>query len=208
MDVYGDPGFHYHATISRVWALLAARIIETPVIQLNATDYALGLQTYLKSVKDKAVNSSIYSAEHGKFLDEQGLPFNVSFKGLDFVVGRFLNASITFDAHAAELLQKVIENPLPWWRWWEKIKLYRAVANVNQKYITLERQFLYKKGLDGRPWFKHVVFAPGIWTGYSGATFPGLVEAIDAGDVGAVFKWMGVVTRIVIDAAKNIEVVP
>jgi len=32
MDLYGDPGFHYHATISRVWALLAARIVEIPII--------------------------------------------------------------------------------------------------------------------------------------------------------------------------------
>jgi N-acetylated-alpha-linked acidic dipeptidase len=206
MDIYGDPGFHYHATISRVWALLAARIVETPVIQLNATDYALGLQTYLKAVKDKATNSSIYSAINGDLYIEQGLPFNVSFKGLDFVVNKFLNASITFDAHAAELLQKVVENPLPWWRWWEKIKLYRAVSTVNRKYIELERQFLHKKGLDGRPWFKHVVFAPGVWTGYSGATFPGLVEAIDKGDVGGVFKWMGIVTKIVVNAAKSIEV--
>jgi N-acetylated-alpha-linked acidic dipeptidase len=206
MDVYGDPGFHYHATISRVWALLAARIVETPVIQLNATDYALGLQTYLKSVKDKAVNSSIYNTELGEFVNEQGLPFNVSFKGVDFVVEKFLNASITFDAHAAELLRKVVENPLPWWRWWEKIVLYRAVTNANKKYIALERQFLHAKGLDGRPWFKHVVFAPGIWTGYSGATFPGLVEAIEAGDVGKVFKWMGIVTKIIVNAAKSIKI--
>ena len=41
---------------------------------------------------------------------------------------------------------------------------------------------MHKEGLDGRSWFKHVVFAPGLWTGYAGATFPGLVEAVDRGD--------------------------
>jgi len=133
------------------------------------------------------------------------LPFNVSFKALDFVVERFHNASLDFDAEAAELLSRIEENPLPWWRWWEKIKLYRHVQSVNNKYKHLERMFLYSKGLDGRPWFKHVIFAPGIWTGYSGATFPGLVESIDAGDIRGVFKWMGVITKVIVDAAKSLE---
>jgi N-acetylated-alpha-linked acidic dipeptidase len=199
MDTYGDPGFHYHATISRLWALLAARIVETPVIQLNATDYAVGLKVYLQSVKDKALNTSAFQTE-------AGLPFNVSFKGLDFVVDKFHNASIDFDAEAAELLAKIQENPLPWWRWWEKIKLYRHVQKVNDKYKNIERMFLHKKGLDGRPWFKHVVFAPGIWTGYAGATFPGLVESIDKGDVGGVFKWMGVITKLIVNAANSLTV--
>lgn len=201
MDTYGDPGWHYHVTIARLWALLAARIVETPIIQLNATDYALGLQKYMKTVEEKAHKASAA----GKFINEQGLPFNVSFKALDFVIERFLNTSSVLDATAAELLETVTKDPLPWWRWWEKIRLYRRVKLVNDKYKTLERLFLYDKGLDGRPWFKHVVFAPGRWTGYAGATFPGLVEAIEDGDVGKLFKWMGVVTGVVVKAAKAVE---
>jgi len=62
------------------------------------------------------------------------------------------------------------------------VKLYYEVRNVNDKYKYLERQFLHPEGLDGRTWFKHVVFAPGIWTGYAGATFPGITESIERGD--------------------------
>lgn len=64
----------------------------------------------------------------------------------------------------------------------KKVRLYFQIRVVNDKYKALERAFLYEPGLDGRNWFKHVVFAPGLWTGYSGATYPGLVESFDAGD--------------------------
>lgn len=99
----------------------------------------------------------------------------------------------------------LIIRPTYRWRWWEKIKLYRHVQKVNDKYKNLERMFLYEKGLDGRPWFKHVVFAPGVWTGYAGATFPGLVESIDNGDVRGVFKWLGIITGLIVDAGKTLK---
>ena len=47
MENYGDPGFQYHATIAKVWALLAVNLIETPILQFNATDYAIGLVKYV-----------------------------------------------------------------------------------------------------------------------------------------------------------------
>lgn len=61
------------------------------------------------------------------------------------------------------------------------------------------------RGLDDRPWFKHVVFAPGKWTGYAGATFPGIVEALEANDKEGAFKWVGIVTGLVHGAAEHLE---
>ena len=190
MNKFGDPGFKYHATIARLWALLTARIVETPILQLNATDYAKALKRYLDEVKEKAVNESM-------FADVETLSSEPAFKRLEVVIERLRNASITFDAQAAELLERITQHPIPWWKWWERIKMYWRVKKVNNKYKSLERQFLFDNGLDGRPWFKHVVFAPGLWTGYAGATFPGLVDAIEFGDKGAVWKWAGITAACV-----------
>ena len=205
MDTFGDPGFHYHVTIARIWALLAARIVETPIIQLSATDYAKGLRRYMQSVEDKAHNISASVLEKGTF-DEQALPFNISFKPLSFIIDRFENATLALDTEAASLLKTIVENPIPWWRWWERLQFAKKVKSVNDRLKYLERSFLWKKGLDGRPWFKHVVFAPGRWTGYAGATFPGLVESVEDGDVGGVYKWMSIVAGRISEAAKGIEV--
>ncbi len=34
-------------------------------------------------------------------------------------------------------------------------------------------------GIPGRTWYKHIVFAPGLWAGYGAATLPILTEAVD-----------------------------
>ena len=169
MDRFGDVGWHYHIAITKVWALLAAALVETPIIALNATDYATGLDTYLHSVKNLST-STLPSIADSPILDS-----------LESAIARLYNASVTFDAKAADLAD-IINSGVPWWRWWRKAQLYFQVRQVNNRYKYLERNFLHKEGLDGRPWFKHVVFAPGLWTGYAGATFPGLVEAVDKGD--------------------------
>lgn len=197
MDKFGDPGFKYHATTARLWALLAARIVETPIVQFNATDYADGLKRYLDSVKEKAMNASMFD-------DIATLEKNPAFTGLEFAIKRLRRASLALDTEAAEVLEEITQHPIPWWRWWERIKMYWRVKKINDKYKLLERQFLFEKGLDGRPWFKHVVFAPGLWTGYAGATFPGLVEAVEFGDKGALWKWSGIITACVQKAATSL----
>lgn len=62
------------------------------------------------------------------------------------------------------------------------IRPEQDAKKINQIYKKFEKTFLHPDGLEGREQFKHVIFAPGIWTGYSGSTLPGIVEGIDAKD--------------------------
>jgi len=56
--------------------------------------------------------------------------------------------------------------------------LGRAGA-VNPILIESERRLTDAKGLPGRPWFVHMIYAPGFYTGYSVKTIPGVREAIE-----------------------------
>ncbi|KAI4906789.1 hypothetical protein J4E90_010249 [Alternaria incomplexa] len=195
MKKYGDPTFEYHATIAKMWALVAAKLVETPILQLNATDYAIGLQTYVDAVKRKAFDAGPPNKDSSEV-----------FQPLDEAVSHFLFASILHDATAADLAAQY-ENigDIPWWQPWKKVQLYLAIRGINTKYKYLERKFLFPDGLDGRSWFKHVVFAPGKWTGYSGATFPGIVEAIEEDSEEGVERWVGIVSRAIGSAADWLE---
>ena len=159
MDRFGDKGWHYHVAIAKIWGVFAANLVETPIIQFNATDYASGLKVYLQSVIDKAASSTLTSMN------------TASFSTLSIAIADLHNATLTFDTYAAQLAED-IKGDVPWWKWWQKVKLFYEVKRVNDKYKYFERQFLHPEGLDSRSWFKHVVFAPGVWTGYAGATFP------------------------------------
>ena len=170
MDKFGDPDWTYHIAVTKVWALFAAALAETPVIPFNATDYAVSLDKYLHSIRNLTASSL-----HESVRSPPSLTL------LENAISRLYNVSVIFDTRAATLAS-MIDGGVPWWRWWEKAKLLVELATVNQGYKQLERNFLYENGLDGRSWFKHVIFAPGKWAGYAGVAFPGLVECVDRGD--------------------------
>ena len=49
--------------------------------------------------------------------------------------------------------------------------------------LDLERQFLYSPGLPLRPFYKHLIQAPGLNLGYGSLTFPGPTQSILDGNV-------------------------
>lgn len=52
-------------------------------------------------------------------------------------------------------------------------------SSINKKLIESERRLTDASGLPGRPWFKHLMYAPGLYTGYGVKTIPGVREAIE-----------------------------
>jgi N-acetylated-alpha-linked acidic dipeptidase len=55
-------------------------------------------------------------------------------------------------------------------------------AKLNQALRGAERAMLTEQGLPHRPWFRHVIYAPGEYTGYAAVVIPGVNEALDKGD--------------------------
>lgn len=178
MDKFGDPTWEYHVAIAKIWALMAAKLIETPIIPLNVTDYSKGLHRYFESIEKKLED---VSAEKDGFGKADWTSFAAALNDLASAIQDFGPVAKSFDVSAAELAEKLKED-IPWWQWWKKVALMIKVRKTNGAYKYFERAFLYEGGLDNRPLFKHTIFAPGLWTGYSGAVFPGIVESIDAKD--------------------------
>jgi len=62
------------------------------------------------------------------------------------------------------------------------------MMRVNDVLLRSERALTEPKGLPGRPWFVHALYAPGFYTGYGVKTMPAIREAIEQrkyGDVDA-----------------------
>ncbi|MBI4877813.1 MAG: M28 family peptidase [Acidobacteria bacterium] len=55
------------------------------------------------------------------------------------------------------------------------------VAELNRILRGCERALTLEEGLPDRPWYKHQLYAPGLYTGYSAKTLPGIREAVEAG---------------------------
>lgn len=196
MEKFGDSGFVYHRAMAQIMALIAAQVADLPLVSFRAKDYAEALGSYVKKVEDKldeaicpsgAMKASSMSDEaiielrasprktsdisydvHDNQAPSRGaLDFKEALGKLHKAVLKLKVASLELDERAKELESRIHQH-IPWWKWPKWIALGWEIRKLNTQYKYLERDFLYAEGLDSRPWFKHVVFAPGLWTGYAG----------------------------------------
>ncbi|KAH7155408.1 hypothetical protein B0J13DRAFT_545510, partial [Dactylonectria estremocensis] len=213
MSEFGDPGFEYHKTMAQILGLTIAKLTDTVVIPFSATEYAGALLGYLDQVelKFEPASESLSDDEvftlRGSVTSDTVLGSEDAFKERLNGIRESLSvlrvkAGELDDLAASASLQ--LETGIPWWNIVKRIQLGLTIAKVNKQYKFLERAFLYEGGLDGRSWFKHVVFAPGLWTGYSGAVFPGLVESIDAKDYVNGLKWAGIIDSCIGNAIQSL----
>ncbi|KAM0335369.1 hypothetical protein ACHAQA_000414 [Verticillium albo-atrum] len=227
MDKFGDPGFEYHKTMARILGRTVAELSNQPIIRFDATDYADALAGYIDKIDAKlaAVTSNAepdlanISEEEIFAFRSRGLPSRVEAtdalpRGSPTDVAealahlRFLTANLRKKTQRLDALGRWVDDAIaegvPWWRFWKRLQIGRALVHVNTAYKGFERHFLHPEGLDGRDWFKHVVFAPGLWTGYAGAVFPGLQESIDAKDYVNAVRWAGIIGESLASAENSI----
>ena len=102
---------------------------------------------------------------------------------------------------AAERLQKAGAHV------WEVQGLPSGDAGVvNLVLRNVERDFI-GDGLPGRPWFKHVIYAPGEHTGYAAVVIPGVNEAIENNNLTLTKQQLQVLTAALNRAAGALEMV-
>jgi N-acetylated-alpha-linked acidic dipeptidase len=55
----------------------------------------------------------------------------------------------------------------------------KQLVALNHKLLQSERMLIDPAGLPRRPWYRHMIYAPGVYTGYGPKTMPGIREAIE-----------------------------
>ncbi|KAL9542508.1 hypothetical protein MBANPS3_008580 [Mucor bainieri] len=159
MEKFGDPEFLYHQTIVKLWGLLALRLADSPVLPLYPTDYSAELAKYVDRLTE-------FAAPH-------------TFPELESAVDKLQKTTRRFQ-HKRQRL----EERLAGYKSLDDIPsvLAKRLARTNNRLTYFERGFIDPEGIQGRTWFKHVVYAPGLWTGYSSQVFPAIADGVDAKD--------------------------
>jgi len=78
-------------------------------------------------------------------------------------------------------------------------------ARLNLALRGAERAMLEPQGLPHRPWFRHVIYAPGEYTGYAAVVIPGVNEALDKGDSERARQQLATLAAALDRAAKALE---
>jgi len=79
------------------------------------------------------------------------------------------------------------------------------VSQLNAALRQTETDLLVPEGLPNRPWYKHAIYAPGEFTGYSAVVIPGVNEAIEAKDSKRASQQLSALTQALDRAAQTLE---
>ncbi|KQK12829.1 probable glutamate carboxypeptidase PLA3 isoform X2 [Brachypodium distachyon] len=149
MEKHGDPLFHRHLAIAEIWGLLALRLADDPVLSFDYQTYASQLQEHANVLVAVMNNNQSVNFINGAIDALSGAATEVQKEAKE------LKQLDTRDGHA--LMRRRL---------------------LNDRLLLAERSFLQAEGLQGRAWFKHLLYSPPEDYESELSFFPGIADAI------------------------------
>jgi N-acetylated-alpha-linked acidic dipeptidase len=180
---FGDTDFVYERALSQTIGIAAMRLADADLLPFEFTDFADTIDRYRKDLKklaDKERNDAIernteieegvYSATNDPrhptvAPPHEDVPPHLNFAPLDNSADALAQGAKRYQS----ALQKAWNEGLP----------AATLQDLNQKLMESEHRLTTDEGLLRRPWYKQMIDAPGIYSGYGAKTIPGVREAIE-----------------------------
>lgn len=182
---FGDPSFAYGLAESQTVGHVVLRVADADVLPMQFTDVAGVYEGYVKELHKLADDkrehaqalAALFAARAFELSSdptrpvappaaESDVPY-LDFAPLDNAIERLKRSAKAYDEayeHAAA----------------KGLALNSAQrAELDQLLQGLEQTLTSDDGLPGRSWYRHLIYAPGMYTGYGVKTMPGVREAIE-----------------------------
>jgi N-acetylated-alpha-linked acidic dipeptidase len=178
---FDDPGFAYGVALSKVIGRMVLRASDAPRVPAHYSDLASDVSRYIADIQELAANQREKDRALAELRREgdfklSSAPYDPTVapadKGITPLIDMLAlqNASdhLTRAAAAADgMLAR--EDKLP----------PATQARINGALNGIDQLLLDPQGLPGRGWYKNLISAPGMLTGYGAKTLPGVREAIE-----------------------------
>jgi N-acetylated-alpha-linked acidic dipeptidase len=179
MEHFLDPGYRGHAAAARVTGLLALRLADADVPPFLYSAYAAEVEKYVADLNEAQADSPIVDLGP---LASQASAWREAAAALEARIAALLDSDVADSRAGQRLLRRL-----------------GAVLRRQERLLTAAR------GLPGRPWFKHQVYAPGRLTGYAAVFLPALDEAIEDGDPVVAEQYRDLLVRRLARATEELE---
>jgi N-acetylated-alpha-linked acidic dipeptidase len=153
MERFGDPGFLYHATAASIAAAMAVRVADADILPYDYVEFARTMRRYLAPIQRNFI---------AKGWDTTAIA------PLAAGIARLERSAAAFAVTRDSALLGSVAKP--------------ARAASNASLLQVERAFARPTGLKDRPWYRSLIYASDIDNGYATMNFPGVNEAVRAGD--------------------------
>ena len=183
---FGDPGFAYGITLAQTTGRVLMRLANADVLPFEFSNLSETIGGYVGELKKLADETREKIREKNRLIADQILgavsdptlpyvqpktetvpPF-LNFVPLDNALVRLQSSARAYE----ESLKKLQRHAGP--------LAEDARTSLNALLKGVEHSMLLEAGLPRRPWYKHLIYAPGFYTGYGVKTLPGVREAIEA----------------------------
>jgi N-acetylated-alpha-linked acidic dipeptidase len=178
---FQDPGLEYVVALAKTAGRVMMRMANAEVLPIDykslaetIDDYKGEIKTLLDNMRkatelqNKMVKSNLYDLADDPQKKLQPIKAKDPVPPLDFSEMETALDSLKSSAAKYEKLYAAAINLSP-----EQQKQMKIILNDS------ERKLITENGLPGRPWYRHQVYAPGLYTGYGVKTLPGIREAVE-----------------------------
>ena len=180
-----DPGFTYGIVLAKTGGHVVLRLADAELLPFRFSDFADAINRYVGELERLADTMRDNTVETRRLLDEKAydlassrndpvgpparepeVPF-INFAPLKKAAHDLTQSARTCDAAIARALA-------------DPVRLSASTrAAINDLLRASEQLLTNPRGLPGRGWYKHLIYAPGLYTGYDAKTLPGIREAIE-----------------------------
>jgi N-acetylated-alpha-linked acidic dipeptidase len=179
-----DTDFAYGRTLAQVAGSMMIRLADADLLPFEFTNLSDTVQTYVKELEALLKTQQDDARERNKQIDEgifaaindpkrplqapkkETVAPALNFAPLENAAEALTQAAARYHAAADMARPKLALNT-------------SAARAVNGRLMQAERQLTDDAGLPKRPWYRHLLYAPGFYTGYAVKTMPGVREAIE-----------------------------
>jgi N-acetylated-alpha-linked acidic dipeptidase len=183
---YIDPQFRFSVLATQVTGVALLRLADAEVLPFDYETYGKQILEYIADIEQQATKASADGAK------------KVNFAGLRSAAEAFAKAGADVRARGEALLNPSAGSgqAVP--------ASVQDLAAINRQLMMAERDLIEPAGLPDRPWYRHVIYAPGLYTGYGVKTIPGVREAVDAGNYTRAAEQATVVIRALQRATRTL----
>jgi N-acetylated-alpha-linked acidic dipeptidase len=178
-----DTDFAYGRALAQTVGTLVMRMADADLLPFDFTDQAETVQTYVQEVQRLLKDRQDAVRELNREIDEgvfaavadrrrpvqpprtEPVPPAINFAPLENASAALTRAADRY-RRAAEAARRASPGSAD-------------VRRINARLRQAEAQLTDAAGLPRRPWYRHLLYAPGFYTGYAVKTLPGPREAIE-----------------------------
>jgi N-acetylated-alpha-linked acidic dipeptidase len=183
---FSDKDFVYGRALAQTVGTSVLRLADAEVLPFDFVNLADTVEMYTKTLQELLAAKQAEIRERNRELDEgvfqatfdprrptvapvrEEAPPHLNFAPMQNAVD-----SLTRSARHYQQALSAKQSSL------EEDAVAAKLGVLNRELIESERRLTNADGLPRRPWYKHLLYAPGVYTGYGVKTVPGVREGIE-----------------------------